>query len=442
MKLNVKKYFEEARKNNITPFEINYSLDKEITVSVFNDKVEEQTIGNSFKLSGKGIINGKLGMHSTDKIDNNTPSELIKNIIESSKFGREEKKENFFSGGLKYKKAKILSKDFVSADLSTLKEKALSLTKEILKKDKRISKVELGISLNQSERQKYNDLGLVAKEKSAFYILQFEIICNADNDTRTGYDYVCSFISVEDLVTKARNIIDKCVKQVVDSLLSKPIKSGKYKAVLSSEVTSYLTNFYLGGLNAKSCQKHISLFENKLEQKICSSYITLKHTPHIENTSSTSFDEEGYPTSDFVIIKKGILKNYFHSLETARNDKVSPNGCGKGLGEAGEVVVSFVPSKKSEDELISKVNKGIYITKVSGLNSGIDEQTLNFSLPCEGYEIVDGKLTRYVSMIVCAGNLKDLFNDVSGVANNLNYKMPVVAPSVLVKKIAISGGNE
>ena len=58
------------------------------------------------------------------------------------------------------------------------------------------------------------------------------------------------------------------------------------------------------------------------------------------------------------------------------------------------------------------------------------------------YEIKNGKLTRYVSMIVCAGNLKDLFNDINGVANNLSNRMDVISPSVSVKKVAISGGNE
>ena len=439
MKLNIKKYFEVAKENNITPFQLRYTFDKETTVSVFNEEVEEQTIGNSFELTGKGIINGKLGLYSTDKIDSLTPKVIVSNIIESAKFGRDEKKENFFKGGLKYKKAKIYDKNFVDSTLSEMKQFTLSISKDIKKVDPRINKVEVTLTKIEKEEQLYNDLGLSAKEKSRCYVLQFEIICKSDNDTRTSYDYLSSFISIDDLKQKSKEVISSTIKRGLDSLNSSPIKSGKYKAVLSSNVTSSLTDYFLSGLNAKSVQKHISLFENKLNQQICSKNITLKHTPHIENTSSTSFDSDGYPTCDFVIIKKGVLQNYFYSFETALVDKVTPNGCGCGLGEASSIVTSFVPSKKSEEDLFKKVNNGIYITKVSGLNSGIDSQTLNFSLPCEGYEIVNGKLTRYISMIVCAGNLKDLFNDISGVANNLSNKSSVVAPSISIKKISISG---
>ena len=439
MKINVNKYIQTAKENKITPFQLTYSYSKETTVTVFNDKVEEQTIGNSYQLNATGIVNGKLGLYSTDKIDSTTPSVVVKNIIDSAKLGKEEKKENFFAGGKKYKKAKIYSPDFVDASLIELQTLALNLSKKAKNTNPKIEKVEVSLTKEESEDQMYNDLGLKAKEKERYYSLYISVVCTSDNDTQTGFDYTHSFSSLEEIKEKADEIISAAIKQGVDFINSIPIKSGKYKGVLSPKVTASLLGFYLYGLNAKSCQKHISPFEGKLNQQICSKVITIKHTPHIESTSATSFDSEGYPTSDFMIIKKGVLLNYFHSLETSRIDSVEPNGCGSGLGEASFQVASLLPSKKSEDELFSKVKKGIYITEVNGLNAGIDKQTFNFSLPCKGYEIVDGKIGKATSMIICSGNLKDLFNDVIAVGNNTKNLSSVITPSLLVKKIAISG---
>ena len=439
MKINVNKYFEAAKKENITPFELTYSMEKETTVSTYNDTVEEQTIGSCFIIHGKGIVNGKLGMYGTDKIDNSTPEELTKRIIESAKFGREEKKENFFSGGLKYKKAKIYSKDFVDSDLFEIKELALKLTKETKKRDKRITKVEVYITKEESEYAKYNDLGLIVKEKTRNYSFGVSVICKDKDDTRTGHDYCFSFKSLKDIEEKADKVINNAIKRAADFLFSKPIKSAKYKCVLSPSVTASLIANFLGGLNAKACQKHTSPFENKKGEQICSKLITIKHTPHIETPSATSYDAEGYPTQDFDIIKKGILTNYFHSIETARASNEKPNGCGCSLGEAMFKVITVSPSKKSEEELISKIKKGLYISKVTGLNAGIDDQTLNFSLPCEGYEIIDGKINKSTSMIICAGNLKDLFMDVIAVGNNNTNFEDVIAPSVVVKSINIAG---
>lgn len=439
MKLNVNKYFDEAKKNKISPFQLTFSQSTETTVSTFNDKVEEQTIGTSISLGGKGIVNGKLGLYSTDKIDNTTPQTLIENIIKSAKFGREEVKENFCVGSLKYKKAKIYSKDFKDANLTDLRKLALYFSNSLLKKDKRISKAEVTLAKVEEEESKYNDLGLKVKEKSRHYILYLSVVCEEKEDTRTGFDYTYSFESIDKLKEKGEVLVDTVIKKATDFFNSKPIKSAKYKAVLAPNVVSSLLKFAVSGLNAKSCQKHISPFENKKGEQIFSKYITIKHTPHIESTSSTSYDSDGYPTKDFAVVNKGVLTNYFHSIETARIDKVEANGCGKGLGEAGPFVLSLVPSRKSEEDLFLKAKKGIYITKVSGLNAGINGQTLNFSLPCEGYEIVDGKISKATSMIICAGNLKDLFMDVISVANNVKEDSGVFTPSILVKNLAISG---
>jgi PmbA protein len=82
---------------------------------------------------------------------------------------------------------------------------------------------------------------------------------------------------------------------------------------------------------------------------------------------------------------------------------------------------------------------GLYITSVSGLNSGINGQTLDFSLPCQGYVIKDGKIEKATSMIVMAGNLKTLFNSIVALGNDIRYSAGTFAPSVLVKGISISG---
>ena len=439
MKINVNKYLQVAKEKQISPFEISYSFVKETTVSVFNESIEEQTIGNSYKLSGKGIVKGKLGLYSTDKIDSSTPLIMTDKIIESSTFGKEEKKENFFAGGKKYKKAKIYSPLFVDASLNELQSLALELSKKTKQANPKVEKVELSLTKIESEDQKYNDLGLKVKEKERYYSLYLSVVCSSDGDTQTGYDNTFSFNSLEEIKSKADEVISNSIKQGIDFINSKPIKSGKYKALLSPKVSASLLSVYLSSLNAKSCQKHISPFENKLNEKICSKLLTIKHTPHIESPSATSYDSEGYPSCDFIVIKKGVLLNYFHSLETARNDKVEPNGCGAGLGEASPIVLTLLPGKRSEEELISKISKGIYITNLKGLNAGVDHQTLNYSLPCEGYEIIDGKITAATSMIICAGNLKDLFNDVCGIASNTKNLSSIVTPSLLVKKISISG---
>ena len=90
--------------------------------------------------------------------------------------------------------------------------------------------------------------------------------------------------------------------------------------------------------------------------------------------------------------------------------------------------------------MLEKVNEGIYITGISGLHSGMNPQSGNFSLIAQGFMIRGGELKEPVSLITVAGNLFDVFNNVVMVANNCELQTNSYSvPSIFVKSIQVSG---
>ncbi len=440
MIINTKKYFEEAKKRGLELFSLSYGVSTETSVEIFNGEVESQQIGSSQDVSGSGLLSGKIGSYGTDAIDKNTPKLMMDAIVESGKFGREEKKENYYGGGKRYRKAAVSSPDFKSASLKDLRDAGLQLYKKIQNKDSRLKKVTISLSMTEAETFKTNTLGLKCKEKKAFYIGYYEIVAeDEDKEPRTGGNVFFSFLSLDDLMTEADKKLDATIHEAVDFFKTGPCASKKYKAVLSQSTVADLMSFFMSQLNAKSVHKHLSVFENKLGQEIVSKKLTITHTPHVTCPEATSYDSDGYPTQDFTVIQRGVLKTYFYSVETANEDHIESNGCASGIGNGSPIVLTVKPGSKSLNDLFTKVKNGIYITSVSGLNSGINSQTLDYSLPCKGYLIKDGKVDKAVSMIVCAGNLKDLFENVIDIANDVEYHSGAFTPSMLVKNFSISG---
>ena len=440
MNINTKKYFEEAKKRGLEPYQLSFASSVETSVEVFNGEVEQQQIGTSFDIGARAIYNGKQGSFATDAIDNNTPSIMAENILENARFGKEEKAEHYFKGGKKYKRAKILFKEFKPATLKEVREAALLLCKKIQERDPRLTSVQVDISMIESEGNKMNSYGLKCKEKSKAFAGYMEVVAENENkEPRSGGARFRSFLSLEDLMKEADKVIDEAIHDAVDFFGTGPVPSKKYKAVLSYDSFSSLFAFFVGQLNAKSVHKHLSVFEGKLGEQIVSKCLTINHTPHVTCFSASSYDAEGYPTQDFPIIKKGVLQTYFYSVETALEEGKESNGCATGAGNGGPVVMTVKKGKYSKEELFAKMKDGLYITSVSGLNSGINGQTLDFSLPCQGYVIKDGKIEKATSMIVMAGNLKTLFNSIVALGNDTRYSAGTFAPSVLVKGISISG---
>ena len=438
--MNIKKYFEEASKRGIEPYQITHSITTETSVEVFNGDVEVQQIGSAQDISAKGIVDGKQGSFGTDAIDSTTPSLMAENVFNSAKYGKETKAEYYFKGGLKYKKPKKPTNPFVRASLKDLRELALKVCKEIQAKDSRITQTSVSITLVDSEDHKYNSYGLKCMEKSSYYILGVEIVAEDENkEPRSSSRSVYSLESLDDLYSRLNEKIDEIISDAVDFFGSKCVKSKKYKVVLANGVASQLLSYFLGQLNAKSIQKHLSLMEGKLNQQVVSKCLTIKNVPHELSFGATSYDTDGYPTKDFTVIDKGILKTYFYSVETALNDKCESNGCALGNGN-GSIIVKYVkPGKYSKEAMFAKMKNGLYITDISGLNSGINGQTLDFSLPCSGYVIKDGKIDKSFSMSVVAGNLMEVFNSVLALSDDVDLYHGKSTPKMLIKSLSVSG---
>ncbi len=440
MSINLKKYFEEGKKLGLDPYQISFGTSTETTVSVFNNEVETQQIGASSSVSAKGLYEGKIGHFSTDAIDSNTAELMAKSCLESAKYGREDKADNFFKGGKKYRKAKVYFADFVPSSLKDLRAFALEISKIAQAKDKRITKTQVDITMTEGTSLKANSLGLKCKDKSIVYVGYVSLVAeNEKGEPRSGGYMFTSFHNLDELKVNALKAIDHASKDALDFFGSGAVKGKNYKVVLSPDSVASLLSFYVGQLSAKSVHKHLSLFEGKINTEIASTCLTILHTPHVSALGASSFDSDGEPTCDFPVIKKGVLVNYFQSLETANEEHIESNGCGQGNGNAGPVVLTVKPGRYSRDDLFKKMNNGLYINSISGLNSGIDGQTLDFSLPCQGYVIKDGEVKEATSMIICAGNLKTLFESIKAVGNDSETFSSTITPSILVKQLAISG---
>ena len=174
-----------------------------------------------------------------------------------------------------------------------------------------------------------------------------------------------------------------------------------------------------------------------------SSKLTLIENPLEKNAFFRYFDDEGVATSKKYLINKGVVSTYLYTLQTAMKDKTEPTGNGYGNGKAHADVgyVICKPGRKSEEEILSKIKEGIYLTELSGLHSGMNASSGNFSLQCAGFMIRDGKKAEPLSLITVADNLINVFNNIFAIANNsqLVISNQMSCPSILIKKMSISG---
>jgi PmbA protein len=80
------------------------------------------------------------------------------------------------------------------------------------------------------------------------------------------------------------------------------------------------------------------------------------------------------------------------------------------------------------------------ITDFSGLHSGANPITGDFSLAAKGFYIKNGKRDFPIEQITVAGNFFTLLKNIESIANDLKFPLSSIgSPSILVKELSIAG---
>ncbi|MGH6742415.1 MAG: metallopeptidase TldD-related protein, partial [Bradyrhizobium sp.] len=87
-------------------------------------------------------------------------------------------------------------------------------------------------------------------------------------------------------------------------------------------------------------------------------------------------------------------------------------------------------------ELIGDVPAGFYVTELMGM--GVSGVTGDYSRGAAGFWIEHGELTYPVSEVTIAGHLLDMFKSMA-VANNLEFRYGVNAPTVRIEGLTLGG---
>ena len=441
MKLNEKKFFALAKEEGIEAAEVTINEASSLSVSIFHSEVDSLTNNSSYELVARGIYKGKMGSVSVDHVDKNSPELFVKEIKRGASIIENDDPVFIFKGSEKYHKKRV----FKNVDFSeNIQEKVgilLEIEKKLLAFDKRINEVvTVGYEADNSFYKKTNSYGLKLSQKKNSYTYFAEVTAKDGDEIRTGFSVFASFDENE---FNINSFVEKVAKDALQKLGSVQCESKKYPVVLNPECVATLVSFLISSLDADEVQKHTSLLEGKLHQQVLSKKLTVIENPLEKNLFFRYFDDEGVATNKKYLIKKGVVETYLYTLQTAAKDGVEPTGNGTGLGKAsaGTGYTIVKPGKKSEDDMLSTIKEGIYITELSGLHSGMNAQSGNFSLQCAGFMIRDGKKAEPLALITVAGNLLNVFNNIKCIANNskLVIANQMSCPSILVGKLAISG---
>lgn len=441
----IEQLFIQAKAHNIQDMEAYFSEGESFSVNIFKGDIEDYKLANSIGLGFRGFYNGKIGYSYTEKVSLDSIDLLIKDVIENAIINDSEDQDVIFKGASKYQ---VVTTYNESLDLVSESEKitfAKEMEKHAYSLDKRVVACQASMfSSGTSNTLLMNNKGLTLEEKSNGAFSYIYLAVSEGKEMSTGFEFV---ISNDFTKYDSKKMAEKAVNEAIKMLNAKPIKTGEYQVLLNNRVSADLLGTISSMFSARAVQKGVSMLKGKLGKLVANPCVSIIDDPFLKNGEATaSFDGEGVPTEYKEVIKDGKLITYLYNLKAAKKDGVKSTGnASRGSYKS---TIGIAPSNlyikkgnKDFEKLVTKVGNGLYITELSGMHSGFNTISGDFSLGAKGFVIEKGEITSAVNQITVSGNYFTLLNKMIEIGSDLAFSTSgnIGSPSIIIESLAIAG---
>ena len=330
---------------------------------------------------------------------------------------------------------------FPTADKVAL---ALDLEARVRAGDPRIRQVvSTDYGDGQAESAVATSTGIAVASRRTNCYLSADVVAGAGDDTQTGVGYTVGREPAEfDVADAAGDAIERATRL----LGAKKPKSARLDVVLDRRVTATLLAILSGTLSGEEVAKGRSLFAGRIGEQVATTSLTLVDDPTNPLAfGATVYDTEGLACRRNALVESGRLSGFLYDTYSARLAGTASTASAvragfKSTPGVGARALSLVPGDVDQEAMIAAVANGLLVQEVSGVHSGVNPVSGDFSVGAEGLLIREGSLAEPVREITIASTLQKMLLGVLAVGSDVEW-LPGVAcgVSLTLADVAMSG---
>lgn len=428
--------------------EVYASRSRDTDIRVFGGAVEELAVAESGGVGARIVVDGRLGYAWVGSLEPDVVSDVIAEARDNARFAAPDE-----CNGLPTR-----------ADAEAVGAPVLDLWREQLRAVPTTDKVELALALERAaatldsrvrgvESVDYGDvamesvvvssLGVESVTRRTVCSCSVSALAGAGEGTRTGYGFSAGRM-VADLHPEqaARDAVERAVRL----LGARPVPSRRIPVVFDPLVTRMLLGILGAALNGEAMVKGRTMFLDREGEQIAAPGVTLRDLPtDAAAYGAATHDAEGMPTRANDLVVDGVLRGFLHNTYTGRRSGAGTTGSAVRSGYAtppgvGARALALTPGARSPDELLARVGDAFYVQSVSGLHSGTNPVSGDFSLGAEGLLVRGGTFADPVREVTIASTVPRMLLDVTDIGSDLTW-LPGAAAGVtlVVGEMALSG---
>jgi PmbA protein len=334
-----------------------------------------------------------------------------------------------------------------SADVTTEAkvQMALDLERRLVTSDPRVTKVDLAQIGDVTSRVAIASTTGVDAEYARTDAFVVAVTLAVDGDeTQTGFSYRIARgldeLGLDDVAVEA-------VERAVRMLGATKPPTAKVPVVLDRFAAMDFLGVLASALNAENVLKGRSLFAEMVGDHVGSELFTLVDDGTIlDGPGAAPFDGEGVPSGRTELFTRGTLNGFLHDTYTAarmgggqRSTGNAKRGSYKGSPGVGTSNFYLDNGTTPFEELLRDADGGVLIADVSGVHSGANPISGEFSVGATGLRIEGGALGEPLREMTIASTLPEMLACITGVGDDLRFFSSVGTPSVLIGEMTLAG---
>ncbi len=241
---------------------------------------------------------------------------------------------------------------------------------------------------------------------------------------------------------------DDAVNRAVRLLGATKGPSGRQTVVFDRRAATTLLSVVSSALSGEAVAKGRSFFAGRIGERVGDTGLTLVDDPTDPRAyGAAAYDAEGLACRRNVLIDAGVLRAFLYDTVSGSRSGVSSTGSAVRGGFSGTpgpgcraLTLAPGPEGFDEEDVLAAVGEGVFVQSMTGVHSGVNPISGDFSVGAEGLMIRDGKLAEPVREITVASTLQRMLQSLVAVGADVEWLPGIAAgQTIAVGDMQVSG---
>ncbi len=298
--------------------------------------------------------------------------------------------------------------------------------------DKRIVNSEgAAVACQQSQFIAGNSVGFLDGYRSSRHYVSCAVIAGEGAQMQRD-DWYSSQRSSADLA-RPEAIGDYAGRRALARLRGRRLGTREARVLFEAPAAGGLVQHFVAAVSGGSLYRKSSFLLDSLGTQVFAPIVSIREDPHLARGQASSwFDDDGVATRPREVVKDGVLQGYFLGVYSARKLGLQTTG-----NAGGNYNLIVAPGPRDFAGMLKELGTGLLVTELMG--QGVNVVTGDYSRGASGYWVEGGAIQFPVEEITIAGNLRDMFRNISAVGGDVLVRGSRICGSIIVDGMTIAG---